>query len=59
MFGVALPFLEHLDPQVQEDRSAEQGFDLAPGGGADLSEPAPRWPMMMPFWESRSTIMDA
>ena len=42
VLGVALPFLEHLDPQIEIDRGAEQGFDLLPGGRPDLAQPSCR-----------------
>ena len=40
LLGVALPLFENLDPQIEVDRSSEQGLDLVPRCGADFTQPA-------------------
>lgn len=39
LFGVALPVLGDLDPQVEIDLGAQQVFDLATGRGTHLPQP--------------------
>src|SRR5699024_9953061 len=34
VLGIALPVLQHLDPEVQVHRGPQQRLDLAAGGGA-------------------------
>ena len=44
LFGVALPFLEHLDVQVEVNAGSEQLVDLQPGRRTDLFQPAATLP---------------
>ena len=37
LLGVFLPVLGEFDVQVEEDRGAQQPFDVRAGGGADLA----------------------
>src|ERR1700740_1072039 len=39
LFGIALPVLGDLDPQVEIDLGAQQLLDLAPRGGAHFPQP--------------------
>src|ERR1700757_2089535 len=39
LFGIALPVLGDLDPQIEIDLGAQQLLDLAPRGGAHFAQP--------------------
>ena len=51
------PVFEDFDVQVQEDFFPEEGFDVNTGFRADFFQCGSL--IMMPFWESRSTLITA